>query len=313
MRKRVKIVAVFVLMLLVLTSCKEAGPIRFGTAEAGGSYYLFGEMFSQYAAEDDSSIRIDVKETTGSAANLRLLSGNYIQMAVAQTDMIDQAVEEGLTGFCAVGGLYTEYCQIVVPASSGISSVSDLLGKRVSIGEAESGTEHNAGQILDAYGLSDDLVQTEHLSYAEAAQAMKSGSLDAIFVTAGLQTAFLENLAKEMEISFLPIDEKAMKILTTAYDFYTVENIPAGTYTGQTKDVAALGTRSVLLVSESLSEDCVYSLTKVLYEHAADLQEAGHLKLELLPEEAAEAVTIPFHPGAVRYYEEIGITVSSGM
>lgn len=124
---------------------------------------------------------MEVKTTAGSAANLRLLSDGYIQMAVAQTDLTNDAYERtGIFenekqhgGYSAVAALYTEACQIVVKADSSINTVEDLQDKRVSVGEEESGTEQNAKQILAAYGLNDSLVDEVNLDYSNAAEELR--------------------------------------------------------------------------------------------------------------------------------------------
>lgn len=295
------------LILCLLTGCASNERIRFGTAGIGGNYYLFGETYTQYVSKDTDLV-FDVKETSGSAANIRLLSENYIQVAIAQTDMIDEAVKRGDSGFTAIASLYTEYCQIVVRDDASITSVLGLRGKTVSVGEEESGTEKNAEQILSAYGLSDSLVSTKNMTYMEAAEALKNGEIDAMFVTAGIQTSVIENLAKDMPIRFLPIEGDALSILKDSYDFYDEQVIPAGTYTGQSEDVKTIGVKSVLLVGNKISEDQAYTLTKELYDHEKDLQYAMPLKMEL----SLEGITIPFNSGAEKYYNEVGIEIPAG-
>ena len=295
-------------ILCSLTACGASQKIRFGTAGIGGNYYLFGQTLAEYAAQDTDLV-FEVKETAGSAANLRLLQENYISVAIAQTDMIDEAVKSGNSDFSALSALYTEYCQIVVKDDSPIKTVSDLRGKTVSIGEEESGTAKNAIQILSAYGISDNLLKTRSMNYTKAAEALKNGEIDAMFVTAGIQTSVIESLAKELPIRFLTVEGNALSILTDSYDFYEAAVIPAGTYTGQDSDVATIGVKSILLVGNKISENAAYTLTKELHEHASDLQYAMPLSLEL----SLDGITVPLHSGAKKYYEEAGIEIPSGM
>ena len=287
-----KIIALLlpILILCSLTACGSSTKIRFGTAGIGGNYYLFGQTLTEYVSQDTDLV-FEVKETAGSAANLRLLQENYISVAISQTDMIDEAVKSGNSDFSALSALYTEYCQIVVRDDSEIKTVSDLRGKTVSVGEEESGTAQNASQIL------------------KAAEALKNGEIDAMFVTAGIQTSVIESLAKELPIRLLQVEGNALSILTDSYDFYDPAVIPAGTYTGQDADVATIGVKSVLLVGNKISENAAYTLTKELYEHASDLQYAMPLSLEL----SLDGITVPLHPGAKKYYQEAGIEIPSGM
>ena len=242
--KKVTRTILSMLCTAALAGCSQK--LKFGTAGIGGNYHAFGEKFAEIAKEK-AGMEIDVRETAGSAANLRLLKDNYIQLAIAQMDVVSEAYDPSFSGYSAIAGLYTEYVQIAASDAS-IASVSDLRGKTVSIGEEESGTERNAKQVLQAYGLSDTLVRTKNMSYAQAAEAMKDGEIDAMFVTAGVQTAVLEDLARNMSISFISLDQNAVSILTESYAFYSDGVIPAGTYTGQNADVRTVGIPSVLLV-----------------------------------------------------------------
>ena len=135
-------------------------------------------------------IHFETKTTAGSVANLRLISDGYIDLAIVQADLLSDAYNATGTfadkkyqkGYKAVASLYTEACQIVVPADSDIQSMDDLEGKKVCIGEEESGTEQNALQILNAYGLNERLVDTVNLNYTDAAKKLKSGDIDCIFL-----------------------------------------------------------------------------------------------------------------------------------
>lgn len=235
-----------VMLAGILTSCgTNTGKIKFGAAGLGGTYRVFGDTFANLVTSKNKKYKMEVKTTAGSAANLRLLSDGYIQMAVAQTDLTNDAYERtGIFenekqhgGYSAVAALYTEACQIVVKADSSINTVEDLQDKRVSVGEEESGTEQNAKQILAAYGLNDSLVDEVNLDYSNAAEELREGKIDAFFCTAGAQTTVIGELAKKCDIRLLSIDEKSAEKLKGTYKFYTDCTIPKETYNGQTEDV----------------------------------------------------------------------------
>ena len=157
------------LLLVLLNGCSsDTGNIRFGAAGVGGMYYTFANSFTGILSKENENYSYEVKNTAGSTANIRLLSNHYIDLAIAQADLIQDAYEG--TGafdgnickdYSAIAGLYTEACQIVVRADSSIYSLDDLQGKHISIGASESGTERNAKEILAATGLTSRLVQTE--------------------------------------------------------------------------------------------------------------------------------------------------------
>ena len=305
-----KLIALLLSILLMcsMTACSPNRQIRFGTAGIGGNYYLFGETFTSLVSRE-TDLTFDVKETSGSAANLRLLQDNFIQMAIAQTDMIAEAVNSGNSDYYAIASLYTEYCQIIVKDDSDITTVSDLRDKTVSVGDSESGTERNAEQILNAYGLSSGMFKKRNMNYTEASEALKSGEIDAMFITAGIQTSVIESLAQDISLRFLPIEGGPLSILTDSYEFYEEHTIPAGTYTGLDKDIPTIGVKSVLLVSSGMSEDTAYTLTMELFKYASDLQYAMPMKLEL----SLEGITIPFHSGAEKYFKEQGMAIPGGM
>ena len=302
------------LCLLMTTGCSRQETIRFGAAGVGGMYYPFANAFTELASKDETGINWKVKSTAGSAANLRLLSDNYIELGIAQADLIEDAYYGKGTfhsgkyrGYKAVASLYPEACQIVVRKDSDITSLDDLAGKNVSVGEEESGTERNATQILEMCGLPDNLVNTKNLDYTDAADQLAEKKIDAFFCTAGICTTVIEELTKECDIRLLEIPESCRQKLKKAYSFYDDYVIPAGTYSGQTEDIQTISVQSVLLASSTLSEKTVQKLTASLFKHIKDIQYSISINLQLTPQEAVKGITIPFHPGAETYYKLEGV------
>ena len=297
----------------VLSGCastEKVKRLRFGVAGEGGIYREFGERFAALENETDNG-QVELKATAGSAANLRLLTGEYLQLAIAQADLVQDAYdqtgifadEEESRGFGAVAALYTETCQVVVRADSDIRSIEDLHGRTVSIGAEESGSEQNALQILSAYGLNDKMVSMVNLNYEDAAAQLKAGRVDAIFMTVGAPSPVLTALAGECGIRLL-----AAQRLQSAYSAYSGVTLPAGTYPGQTEEVQTVGVKAVLLASNALPAKQVQQLTQLLFSSREGLEE--QLGIPLDPEEnAVEGVGIPFHAGAAAYYKAAGITV----
>lgn len=302
------------LCLLMTTGCSRQETIRFGAAGVGGMYYPFANAFTELASKDKMGINWKVKSTAGSAANLRLLSDNYIELGIAQADLIEDAYygkgsfhSGKYRGYKAVASLYPEACQIVVRKDSDITSLDDLEGKNVSVGEEESGTERNATQILEMCGLPDNLVNTKNLDYTDAADQLAEKKIDAFFCTAGICTTVIEELTKECDIRLLEIPESCRQKLKKAYSFYDDYVIPAGTYSGQTEDIQTISVQSVLLASSTLSEKTVQKLTASLFKHIKDIQYSISINLQLTPQEAVKGITIPFHPGAETYYKLEGV------
>ncbi len=304
------------LVLSVLTACGQTQKLRIGTAGEGGNYNSLGHALSNALKNDPYKISTEVKTTAGSAANIRLLSGDYLELALAQSDVIDEmykgTLETGaMKGYSAVAAMYPEPVQIVVRADSHIATVNDLEGKTVSVGEEDSGTQKNAVQVLQAYGLISNSLTVQNMSYTEAVNALSAGSIDAMFCTAGAPAQVITDLSKDTPVRLIPIGNQQSALLTRAYRFYTETVIPAGTYNGQDTDIKTLAVQSVLLASDKVPKETVYTITKALFEEKAALNSAVPVEFDLQEQNAVQSITIPFHPGAAQYYEECGISLDA--
>lgn len=307
-----------VMMTVLLCSCSTGGEtIRLGAAGTGGIYNETANSIKSIA-DADGSLKIETKTTAGSAANVRLLSQNYLDAAIVQSDIAYDALngennfeKSGtLEGYSAVAGLFTEACHIVVREDSDIKSVDDLLGKTVSIGEEESGTELNAKQILSAYGLNAKMVNEKNLNYTEAATQLQSGDIDAAFFTLGLNATVVEELSKQCKIRLIGIDDATAKKLKNTYSYVDC-TIPKDTYNGQSDEVGTVAVKAVLIVNDRLSTDDVKKLTQLVFDNAQELQLTVSADVDITTEKAVDGVKIPFHKGAAEYYAEKGITVKT--
>lgn len=313
--KRLAALVMVVGCMLLCVSCGTSSELRLGTGGTGGTYYAYGNALGQ-VLEDELDSTVEVKATAGSAANLRLLRDEFLQMAIVQSDTLLDAVNgtgafdgEACTNIKAVAGLYTEACQIVVAADSDIYTVADLYGKRVSVGEEDSGVLRNAEQILLAAGLTTDMLDAQNLSFADSAAAMQAGELDAFFCTAGAPTTAVAELARQMDVRILSLDEEAMDSMMQLYPQYVKCTIPAGTYQGQDEDVQTLGVKAVLVASDNLSADTVENVLTALFDNADQIQYSTGVTTEKDLQFATENIGVAFHSGAQAYYSEHGVEV----
>lgn len=314
--KRTVLAMTLLLVLMVMAACGQTQKLRIGTAGEGGNYNSLGHALSDALKNDPYKLNLEVKTTAGSAANIRLLSDDYLELALAQSDVIDEmyggTLETGaMKGYSAVAAMYPEPIQIVVRADSHIAAVSDLEGKKVSVGEENSGTQKNAVQVLQAYGLTSHSLTVQNMSYTEAVNALSAGSIDAMFCTAGAPAQVITDLSKDTPVRLIPIGNQQSAILTRAYSFYTETVIPAGTYNGQEADIRTLAVQSVLLASDKVPQETVYTITSALFKEKEVLNSAVPVEFDLQEQSAVESITIPFHPGAAQYYEECGISVNA--
>jgi TRAP transporter TAXI family solute receptor len=286
--------------------------IRMATGGNTGTYYAYGSAVGQILSEK-TGIPITIQSTGASKANIQLIAAGEVELAIVQNDVMDYAYKgvdlfngEKITAFSTMAALYAEVCQVVANPASGIRTVADLKGKNVSVGDAGSGTEFNARQILEAYGVTFDDINKQNLSFGASADALRDNKIDAFFCVAGAPTTAIVDLAIGKEVVVLDIDDAHVAALSQKYPFYTQFPIPAGSYRGQSSAVKTVAVKATFIVSTKLSDDTVYSLTKNLLESKQAIVAAHAKGSELSVEYAVSGISVPFHPGAAKYLREIG-------
>lgn len=291
--------------------------LKFSTGGEQGTYYGFGNVLAQAITSAGTGTKVTAVTSNGSQDNIEQMEMNTRQLGFVQSDVMSYAYEgtnlfEGMpiTGFSTVAALYMEQVQIVT-CDPEIKTVADLKGKTVSVGDAGSGVEFNATQILAAYGIDiNSDIKKVNASFGDSADSIKDGKIDAAFVTAGAPTTAVVDLATTKDIVVIPIDDEHAAQLMKDYPFYTKNTIPAGTYNGQDEDVATVAVQATLIASNDVSEDAIYELTKALFDNLDELK-TGHPKFgELTLENAIAGASVKLHPGAAKYYTEQGLDVS---
>ena len=317
MKKRIVATALVCSMALAgLSSVYAAESLTLGTGGTTGTYYAVGGVMATVLNPLMENADLTVTSTGASKANIQLIDVEEADLAIVQNDVMyyaytgtDLFEEEGAyETFSSVAGLYDETIQIVT-CSDSIASVADLKGKTVSVGDAGSGVEFNAKQILEAYDMTFDDINVVNASFGDSADSLKDGKIDAAFIVAGAPTTAVVDLATTKAIHLVQLDEEHIKTLQDKYDFYTATTIPAGTYDGVEEDATTVSVRATLIASNNVSEDAIYELLKSMFDNQEALI-AGHAKFEFLNlEDAVKGISVPFHAGAKKYYEEQGITV----
>ena len=314
MKKTVVVLALCVAMI-GLASAAMAGEVKLILATGGtaGTYYPYGGAMSKIWNSKIPGMNVTAQATGASVENVRLMNKDEVELALVQSDTIDfafngtEAFKEKLTKMAGVAVLYPELIHIVVRGDLGIQSFSGLRGKKIGVGAPGSGTEANYRQLLDLYKMSKDDVSAQYLSFAESADQFKDNRIDAFMVTGGVPTSAIMDVATQRSIKILPIEDTMLSILTNKYPFLSAALIPANSYKGVTSDVKTAAVNAVLIAHPKLSDDVVYNLTKALFENQAELGSA-HAKGKVLSlQGAVVGVSIPFHPGAAKYYKEKGV------
>ncbi len=298
------------------TMCVMADDLYFVTGGPMGTYYAVGQVMADVLNPLLSDSALTLESSGASRANLEMIEEGDAQLATVQNDVMYYAFtgtslfedEEPFKNFSAVAGLYDETIQIIT-CDENIKSVSDLKGKTVSVGDAGSGVEFNAKEILEAYGLTFDDITVVNASFGDSAEDLENGEIDAAFIVSGTPTAAVEELAESKKISLVQLDDEHIASLKKNYDFYAETVIPAGTYKDVDADAVTVSVRATLVASNEVSEETVYEILKALFDNKDALVE-GHAKFESLKaEDAVKGMSVPFHAGAKKYYEEQGITV----
>lgn len=254
-------------------------------------------------------VTTSVESTGASEENINLLDQERVEVALLQADAASQAYEgtgafeEQIQSFEAMSALYPQYVQIIAMGGAGIESVEDLRGKNVAVGEPNSGVELNAQAVLDAYGITYDDLSQQNLGYDEAVDGMRNGTTDAGFFTAGLPNPAATDLATSEDVQVVRVDGEGADNLLNDYDYFVEGSIPADTYENP-EDVPTLTFNNLLVVRKDLSEDAVFELTQTMWENIEQVQNAHNAAEEITLDTAQEAVPVPFHAGAQRYYDE---------
>lgn len=315
--KKFLIVAVALMAIVALVGCSKLPATKnyiLATGGTSGTYYPFGGAMANIWNTKIEGMNVTAQSTGASAENLRLISKGEAEFAIVQNDVMDYAANgtdmfdgQKLNNLMTIGTLYPEFIQIAATKESGIKSIRDLKGKRVSIGDAGSGVEFNAKQILEGYGLTFDDIKKSNLSFKESGDGLQNGTLDACFVTAGIPNSALQEIALASGLVLIPVTGTEADAICAKYGFYTQEVIPAGTYNGVNEDIPALAIQATLAVSAELSEEIVYDITKALFENAEELAKSHAKGKDVNAEKAVNGVSVEFHPGAKKYYQEKGL------
>lgn len=315
MKKSLTAVFSLIAAAAVLTGCAPAKKnYIIATGGTSGTYYPFGGAVANIWNTKIENMNVTAQATGASAENLRLISKGDAEYAIVQNDVMDYAYNgtdmfEGqkLPNILTIGTLYPEVVQIAASKKSGIKTIADLKGKRVSIGDAGSGVEFNAKQILEGYGLTFDDIVKNNLSFKESAEGLQNNTLDACFITAGVPNSALQELAFTNGLVLIPVDGEAAEKICKKYSFYTKTIIPGGTYKGSEEDVAALAIKATIAVNANLDEATVYSMTKALFENLDELSQAHAKGKEVSAAAAVTGISVPFHAGALKYFKELGL------
>ncbi|BDA86589.1 hypothetical protein Sa4125_41310 [Aureimonas sp. SA4125] len=293
---------------------------RIGTGGTAGTYYPIGGLIANAISGSGEKgvggLVATAVASNGSVANINAIKARSMESGFSQSDVAywaytgtglyqDQGKVEDLR---LLATLYPETIHLVAAEGSGIQSVADLKGKRVSLDEPGSGTIVDARLVLGAFGLTEDDVEAEYLKPGPAGDRLRDGALDAYFFVGGYPTGAISELATSSGISLVPIKGPEIDKLLAEYSFFSKDTVPAETYSG-VGETETIAVAAQWVTSAKVDEELVYKIIDVMWNDASRASlDAGHAKGKLIKlETATTGLGIPLHPGAERYYKEKGV------
>ena len=288
--------------------------LTFTTGGSSGTYYGFGSVLAgQISGATDS--KFTAVEGNGSQANIELMDIGGADLGFVQSDVMAYAYDGtnifadigAITGFSTVAALYMEQVQIVTVDPS-IKTVADLAGKNVSIGASGSGVYFNAMDVLGAYGLTEADINPTYQGFGDSAEALKDGKIDAAFVVAGAPTTAITELASGKDVYLVSLDDEHVEALLASSPYYSKAVIPADVY-GTESDVTTVAVGAVVIANDDVAEGDIYNFVSGIFENVETITSAHAKGAELDLDFAASVTSVPYHPGAAKYFAEKGLTV----
>jgi len=288
--------------------------LKFTTGGSQGTYYGFGSVLAgQITSSTDSTIT--AVEGAGSQANIELLDSGDMDVAFVQSDVMAYAYEGTnlfadfgkIDCFSTIASLYMEQVQIVT-CDPAIKTVADLEGKSVSIGAAGSGVYYNAIDVLGAYGLTEEDINPTYQSFGDSAEALQDGKIDAAFVVAGAPTTAITSLAASKPVYLVSLDDEHIDALLEASPYYSKNVISADVY-GLEEDCTTVAVGAVVIANDTVSEQDAYNIVSGIFENVETITNSHAKGAELDLDFAASVTSVPYHPGAAKYFAEKNIEV----
>ena len=311
---KLRIVTLVAALALSSAAARADTFVNILTGGTSGVYYPLGVALSKIYSDALPGTKVQVQSTKASVENLNLLQAGRGEIAFSLGDTVSAAwngdeeagFKKKLDKLRGITALYPNYIQIVASKDSGIKTLADLKGKRVSVGAPKSGTELNARKVFAAAGLTyQDLGKVEYLPFGESVELIKNRQLDATLQSAGLGVASIRDLAASLPITVVSVPTEVVTKIGDAA--YIAATIPVGTYEGQAVAVPTVAIVNYLVSTSDVPDDIAYQMTRQLYEHRDALVAAHAAAKDIRLEDATKGMPIPLHPGAEKYLKEKGV------
>jgi TRAP transporter TAXI family solute receptor len=307
-------VLMFVFALVGHVRAQQKLRLTIASGGTGGVYYPYAGTLAEIINQKIPNVFATAEVTGASVENVRLVGKKETTFGLTMNDTLFQAYTgEGkfkgskIDSLRTVVQMYPNQYQIVTLKKSGIRKLSDLKGKRVSVGAPGSGTEYKTNLVLPLLGIKYSDFKVYRLSFSENTTALKDGTIDVGIWSVAPPTSSIIDLATTHDIELIPFTKEEVEKVERAYPYYSSWVIPKNTYRGQTTDVLTIAVWNSIVCHKDTPEDLIYKITKALFENKKMLVETHKIAEFTTPETSAKKSPIPIHPGALKYYKEIGV------
>jgi TRAP transporter TAXI family solute receptor len=301
--------------VLVLSTAALAAPrfISIATGGTGGAYFPIGAGLADIINKKLTGYNASAEVTAASKVNCINVNDGKSDLALVLGDTLAYGYKgDKLGGFAnplanlrVIANIYPNTIQIVARKESGVRTLVDLKGKKVSVGAPGSGTEINARQIFAAAGMTyKDFGRTDYLSFSESADQMKNRAIDVTLISSGMPNPGVMDIATSQEIVIVPIDGEVLKKLHKEHPFFVESVVPKGTYKGQDTEVRSVTIPNFLIAGAKMDDRTAYDITKAMFENLPRLVQAHAAAKDIRLDRAGKGSPIPLHPGAEKYYRE---------
>lgn len=290
--------------------------IRFGTGTETGLYYPIGAVLSNFWASNIDGLSASSQATNGSVQNLIFMQDGDIELSLTMGNVLEEAYN-GKRGFDGqpyedvrvIGHMYPNFTQWVIRERSGMESIADIVGRDFGAGATGSGTDVASQEVFEAYGITYDDVNIHHGGFPETTDMMRNNQIDMANIVVGIPGAAVGEMISTADGVLTSIDPEAMEYLTSTWDYWFESVIPAGTYDGQDNDVTTAAIANVLVADASMPDEVAYEITKMMWENIEELTGSHEVFNQFIIDDYKQGIpnSIPFHDGAIKYYEEIGV------
>jgi TRAP transporter TAXI family solute receptor len=315
--KKSLMIAVIIIAIVVVggaaylsTTTRQPVKISIATCSSAGAWYPIAGVWANYINQESGYITATVETSGCSSANAYTVNRKEVDVSFIMGNMIYYAwtghepFNQSMQNARGIAVIYPDVVQFVVLADTNIYTIPDLKGKIFAVGSPGSGNVMTTQEIFSVYNMTFDDIKPQYIAFTQMIEAMKNKQIDGCTYSAGIPTAGYTDLASVRAVRWLPIDPS---LVTKKYSYYVPCVIPANTYPGQTTDVVTVGVTDLIVCNKDLPDDVVYTITKIFVQHLKDLQAAHPSMKQVSLDTLVKGMPIPWHPGAEKYYREIGL------